>query len=82
MVVLVDAQAVADRERRVPREDGRARIALLVGIVPERLVTVECKIDLPLLELGLLKAEEVGVERGERLGETLVAAGAQPVDVP
>ena len=82
MVVLIDAQSVGDGDWRPSREDGRTRIAFLLGVIPIALVAVEGDVKLTLLHLRLLKAEEVGVQLPEGVTETLAVAGPQPVDIP
>ena len=64
------------------REYGRARIALLLCIVPVTLITVKCEIELSGLHLRFLKAEEVSVQSGKSLAESLITAGSQPIDIP
>ena len=64
------------------REDGGARVAFLLGIVPVRLVSFERQIELSRLHFRLLQAEEVGVERLETLAEALSLAGPQSVHIP
>ena len=54
MVVLVDAQPVADAERLVLRENRRARIAFLFGRIPVALVALEREVELSRLHLRLL----------------------------
>jgi hypothetical protein len=82
VVVQVDADAIADAEWLVLREDGRTRVAFLFGIVPERLVALERKIELPCLHLRLLKTEEIGIELTEYLTEALTLAGPQSIHIP
>ena len=82
MVVLVDANAVLHRQGFVTREDGSTRVAFLLGVVPVRLVSVELQVQLSLLHLRLLQAEEVGVQQLERLAEAFALAGPQSVDIP
>lgn len=81
-VVLLAAYAVADTDGLVTGVDGRARVALLLGVVPVRRVAFEGQIDLPGLHLGLLQAEEVGIQAVEDVGKAFVYAGPQAVDVP
>ena len=81
-VVLLDVESVGHAERFAAREDGRARIAFLLGIVPVGLVSVKREVELSLLHLGFLKAEKIGIECLKGLAETFVATGAKPVDIP
>ena len=82
VVMLVDAQSVGHVERGVAGEDGCPGVSLLLGIVPVGRVSVEREVQLSLLHLGLLQAEEVGVQCQEGVSEAFVATGTQPVDVP
>ena len=82
MVVLVDTDAITDAYWLMLREDSRARIALLVGIVPKRLVTFERKVKLSLLHLRLLKAEEVSIQLTENIAEALALASPQTIHIP
>ena len=75
VVVLVDADAISHRKRLLSGIDGRAAVAFLVGIVPKRSVAGELKVELSGLHLGLLKAEEVGIERFKCLREVFRDAG-------
>ena len=71
MVVQVDADAIIDAEWLVLVLDGRTRVAFLIGIVPERLITLKREIELSSLHLRLLKTEEVGIKLTEYLTEAL-----------
>ena len=82
MVVRIDADAIGDIERLVFCEDGCARIAFLIGIVPIALVALEGHIELSGLHLRLLKTEEVGIQLFEDLTEALALTGTQAIDVP
>ena len=82
VIVLVDTDAIGHAERLVTGEDGCARIALLFGIVPIRLIALEGEIELPLLHLRLLKTEEVGIQLTENLTEPFALAGAEPIHIP
>ena len=82
VVVLVDADAVADAQRLMAREDGRAAVALLVGVVPIGTVALEVEVELPLLHLGFLQTEEVGIQLFEHIAEAFAHAGSQAVDIP
>ena len=82
VVVLVDADSVCNAQRLMLGEYGRTRIALLVGIVPVRLVAVEREVQLSLLHLCLLQTEKVSVHLLEDVAEPFPFTGSQPVDVP
>ena len=73
-----DPQGILAREHR------RARVALALGKVPGLEVSGQVKLDLSLLQLGLLDGEHVGVQLGEDLQEAGVLPhdGAKAVDVP
>ena len=66
----------------MPGEDGGAGVALLLGVAPIALVAGKVQLDLPLLELGLLQADEIGVKAPEDLLEALFLHGAQAVHIP
>ena len=70
------------RQRLVPCENGRARVTLLLGAVIVAEITLRLKIRLPLLHLGLLQAEKIGVRLPEILLETLLQHRAETVHVP
>ena len=82
VVVDLDTYALGDAQRLVAREDGRAAISLLLRRVPVGLIAGEGQVELALLHLRLLQADEVGVELGKGLLEALADTGAQPVDIP
>lgn len=82
VVMSVDAHAESDRERRGTQEDSRARVALLVCIVPERPVTIKADTDLPRLQLGFLQTDNVGIKARKGFLKTFLATGTQTVDVP
>ena len=64
------------------RENGRARVTFLVGIIPERLVTFKIKVKLALLHLRFLKAEEVSIQLTENIAEALTLASPQTIHIP
>ena len=76
MVVLVYINAIADAERLMACEDSRSAIAFLVGIVPERLISLELQVELPGLHLRLLQAEEVGIKHFEHVAEAFPFTGS------
>ena len=66
----------------MPGIDRSSRIALLVGIVPVRLVTKKFKVYLTCLQLCLLQAEEISVQFRKDVSESLSAHGPQAVHIP
>ncbi len=75
---------VKDAQRLLAREDGRAGVALALGVAPGLEVAGKLQLKLALLQLGLLDGEDVGIQRLKDLGEArlLLHDGAKPVDVP
>ena len=69
VVMLIDADAVADAEGLMAGEDGCSGVAFLVGGVPIALIAFELKVHLALLHLCFLQAEKVGVELAEDVAE-------------
>ena len=63
-------------------EDRGAGVALLIGITPVALIAREIQLDLPGLKLGLLQAEEVGVQAPEDILKAFFTYGAQAVNIP
>ena len=82
VVVLLHAHTVAHAQWLVAGIDGCARISLLLGIVPVAFVAIELQVELTFLHLGLLQAEEVGIERLELALEVLAHASTQAIHVP
>ena len=82
VVELLHADAAADGQGLVLREDRRAGIALFLRRVPELLVAGQVQRELTRLHFGLLQAEKVGVKAMELIQKALLHAGAKPVDVP
>ena len=80
--MLVDAEVSGDAYGRVLCKNCGTGVALFVGIAPEALVAGEAETDLPLLELRLLKAEEIGVEGKKNIFKALFQNGTQTVYVP
>ena len=60
MFVLI--HAVTDGQGLDAGEDGRAAVALAVGVVPILFVARKVDVDLAFLEFRFLQAEQVGVE--------------------
>jgi hypothetical protein len=74
---------VDDLERFGAREDGRARVALLLGRVPELAVVGQVDFGLALLRLGFLQAEDVRLVFGDELLKgAFLDHGTNAVDVP
>ena len=82
MVMLINAQAVGNSHRLVLRIDGSARVSLLLGIVPVRAIAIEIQIQLSLLHLRFLQAEEISIQCLESISKSFVGTGPQPVHVP
>jgi len=82
VVVRVYADAIAHVQRLMTGEDGRARIAFLLGRVPIRLIAFKLNVELAGLHLRLLKAEEIGIQLTENISEAFALAGAQAVHIP
>lgn len=80
--MLGDVHAVCHAYRLLAREYRRAGIAFSLGVVPIAAVALGRKIDLTRLNLGLLQAKYVCVERGKRLCEALAEARPYSVDIP
>ena len=81
-VVLGQAEVVARAEGLPAGEDGRAGIALALGVAPELLIARQVERQLPGLQLRLLQAEHVGVQAPEGVLKALFHNGPQAVDVP
>ena len=84
VVVLLQPQTVGHRERLDLGKDGHAGIPLLLCAVPKLMVPGQVQVDLPgvVLELGLLHAEDVRVQGGERRHKIFFHTSPQAVDVP
>ena len=80
--MLLDAYAVGYIERLMAAVDGRSRVAFLFSIIPVGAVTVKYQVQLPCLQLGLLQAEEVGVQLLENVTKSFANHGPQAVHVP
>ena len=81
-IVLRQAKIILHVERLGLRKDGGAGVALFLGAAPVLVVARQVKRDLPGLELCLLQAENVRIQRTERVRKAFGHTGAQPVDVP
>ena len=62
VIVFVLIHAVTDGQGLDAGEDGRAAVALAVGVVPILFVARKVDVDLAFLEFRFLQAEQVGVE--------------------
>ena len=82
MVMLLDTKAVSNAHGRVARENGGTRVAFLLGVVPIALIPVEGNVELSLLHLRFLQAEEVGVQRTEGFTKALRVARSQTIHIP
>ena len=82
MVMLINPDTVSDRQRFQTGEHGRPGITLLVSVIPVGPVALELKIQLPLLHLGLLNAEEIRIQRLENILKTFAYTGPQAIDIP
>ena len=80
--MLVDADAVGDVQGQVPAVDGRSGVALFVGRVPIGGVAGELQVQLARLHLGLLQAEEIGVQVYENVRKPFAGHGPQAIDIP
>ena len=81
-IVLRQAEIILHVERLGLREEGSTGVAFLLGAAPVLVIPRQLECDLPGLELRLLQAEDVGVQRAERVREALGHTGAQSVDIP
>ena len=82
MVVGIYADAVSDVQWLMTGIDGSAGIAFLVGIVSERLVAIELKVELTSLHLRLLQTEEISIQLTEDVTEPLSFTGPQAIHIP
>ena len=82
LIVLRQTEVILHVERLGLCEEGSAGVALLLGAAPVLVIPRQLECDLPGLELRLLQAEDVGVQRAERVREALGHTGAQSVDIP
>ena len=82
VAVLLFADAVADRQRRAPREHRRAGIALFLRAVPVLLIALGRKFRLAGLHFRLLQTEDVRVQLRKGLGKALAQHRAKAVDIP
>ena len=82
VIMLREADAVADGEGLPLREDCGAAVALFLGGIHVQQIALRGNIRLTGLHFGLLQAEEIRVRGAEIIHEALAHAGAQTVDIP
>jgi len=82
VVDLVGAEAVPHLQRLDLGEHGGAGVALALRVAPVLVVLRQVECRLPLLELGLLQGDDVGVDAAHDALEVLLEHGAQAVHVP
>ena len=82
LVVLLHANAVGHRQRLLLREHGRARIALLHRIIPVLVISRQIQVDLPLLQLALLNAENIRIHLLKIFQKALLHTGTQAIHIP
>ena len=80
--VLLHADVVAYRQRRMFCEDSGAGIALFLRIAPVALIAGQVQFDLSRLQFCLLEAEKVRVQAPEYIFKAFFADGPQAVYVP
>ncbi len=77
------AQSRRHRGRHLAREDGRSRVALLLGRVPVLDEAGDLHLGLVLLGLGLLETDDVGIQFGDKgIEQPLLRYRSNAVDVP
>ena len=82
MVVFFHSNAVGNRQRRFPGKNCSAGIALLFRIIPVLLIAGKIKVDLSLLQLGLLYTEKVCINLVEKVKKALLHTCAEAVYIP
>ena len=80
--MLLNAQAIGYSKRLMARKYCCSAISLLLCVVPIGVISRNLKIYLPLLKLGLLKGEEVCVERRESFKKILAYHSPEAIHVP
>ena len=80
--MFFDSDTIANGNRLLFGKQGRTGISFLFRIIPILMIAGQLKVDLSFLQLCLLQAEDVGVQRAERVREALGHTGAQSVDIP
>ena len=81
-VVFGNIHSVENGKRLFLCENCRSGVAFSFGIVPVLVVAVKLKVNLPLLKLCFLEAEDVRVKGAEYLRKALLDAGSDSVNVP
>ena len=74
--------SIVDRKGFMFRKNCGTRISFFLGIVPIGPIAWEFDIELTLLHLGLLQAEEIGIERLKHFLEVFAHYGTQAVYIP
>ena len=82
VVVLINPDAIRYVQRLSARKDSCSAIALFIGIIPIRLITIEVQIQLSGLHLRLLKAEEIGIKLTENVTKTLTLTSPKAIHIP
>ena len=82
IVMLLDSEAIAHRDRLLLRKKRRPGVALLLSIVPVLVVAGQVQIYLALLQLAFLNAEHVRIHILEIVHKALLHAGPYSVHVP
>ena len=80
--MLLDADALRYRQRRLPAPAGRTGVALLLGGIGIFGVALGRKIGLPRLHLRLLYRKDVGIQCGKAGRKVVGQAGTQAVYIP
>ena len=82
VVVLFNTNTIFYTERLMLRKNGCSGIALLVSIIPVAFITVEMKVKLPSLHLGLLQTKEISVHLSEDVAESFSFTSPEAINVP
>ena len=82
MVVFLNAQASGNGNGLFLSEYNGAGVTLLLGIIPVIVITLVGPVNLALLQLGFLQADDVGIDRIEKVHEALLHAGPQTIYIP
>lgn len=81
-IELARAEAMQSPQRCLPRKDRRTRIALAFGIAPILRIPRQINVDLSLLKLGFLQADDICRQTGDRILEAFFHRGPQAIDIP
>ena len=82
MIMFLYAHAIAYAQRLVLGINGCTRVSFFLSVVPITLVALKQKVELSLLHLCFLQAEEVGIEFLKLVLEVLAYASAQAIYIP